>query len=180
MRLLTPSQKSEMPSVTAVRDLYFAAASEPPLNETEEDANLFAQVYEISLGNESVTAVVDYNRNMLTGFAYGHPWWWAKQQYEWAYNLRECLGQAAEELDGTCALTLLARHPRVTGSGTGRAVLEAWLDGIGQAACWLQTSDMKSPATRLYDAEGFAPVGHGPKAPNGQPGLVLLRNAGKR
>lgn len=67
-----------MPSVTAVRDLYFAAASEPPLSETQEVANVFARLYEVSLEQEPVTAVVAYDGDMLTGFAYGHRWWWAE------------------------------------------------------------------------------------------------------
>jgi ribosomal protein S18 acetylase RimI-like enzyme len=143
-------------------------------------ADVFARLYEVSLEHEPVTAVVAYDDEMFTGFAYGHRWWWAEQQDDWAYTLRERLGEAASRLDGTYALTMLARHPHVAGTGTGRAVLKTWLDGIGQAACWLQTSDMDSPATRLYQAEGFARIGHGPDAPNGEPGLVLFRNAGAR
>lgn len=169
-----------MPTVTEVRDLYLAAASEPPLNESKEVVDVFARLYEVSLDHEAVTSVVTYDSDMLTAFAYGHPWWWAKQQNKWARTLYERLGETADTLDGTYALTMLARHPHVSGIGAGRAVLEAWLDGIGQAACWLQTSDMDSPATGLYRAHGFAPVGHGPDAPNGEPGLVLFWNAGAR
>lgn len=180
MRILPPDCRSEMPSVTSVRDLYFAAASEPPLSETQEVANVFARLYEVSLEQEPVTAVVAYDGDMLTGFAYGHRWWWAEQQDEWARTLAERLGEAANILEGTYALTMLARHSQISGSGTGRAVLETWLDGIGQAACWLQTSDMDSPATRLYQAERFSRIGHGPAAPNGEPGLVLFRNADGR
>lgn len=180
MKLLLPSRKSAIPAVSEVRDLYFAAASESPLNETKEDADLCAWIYEVSVGNEPVTAMVAYDGEMLTGFAYGHPWWWAQQQYEWAHTLRERLGGAGDQLDGTYSLLLLARHPSVAGAGTGRAVLQTWLDGIGQASCWLQTSDMDSPARHLYQAEGFVPIGHGPDAPNGEPGLVLFRNAGTR
>lgn len=180
MELLPPDRQPEMPSAAEVRDLYLAAASEPPLNETEEVADLFARLYEVSLEHEAVTGVVTYDSEMLTGFAYGHRWWWAKQQNEWARSLYERLGDAADMLDGTYALTMLARHPRVSGTGTGRAVLKTWLDGIGQTVCWLQTSDMDTPATRLYQAQGFARIGHGPDAPNGEPGLVLLRNAKAR
>lgn len=158
-----------------VRDLYFAAFSEPPLNETQETAELFAQVYRVSLEREAVTAVISYDGGELSGFAYGHPWSWADQQYEWAHTLRERLGEAAGKLEGACVLSLLARHPRAGGTGTGRGVLESWLGGIGHSACWLQTSDTDSPASRLYAAQGFTPIGHGPDAPDGKPGLVLYR-----
>lgn len=180
MRLLLPGYTAEMPSVREVRDLYFAASSRPPLNETKETAALFASVYEVSLQYEAITAVVSYDGDTLTGFAYGNPWSWAEQQYEWAYTLHDQLGEAADTLDGAHVLSLLARHPRAAAAGTGRTVLQTWLDGIQPSACWLQTSDMESPATRLYRAQGFTPIGHGPNAPNGKPGLVLFRDAGTR
>lgn len=134
-------------------------------------------MYAASLNDEDVAAAVNYERNTLTGFAYGHPWIWAEQQYEWAFTLRSRLSEAANKLDGAQVLSLLARHPRATGTGIGRAVLESWLNGIGPVSCWLQTSDLETPAQRLYSAYGFIPIGHGPDAPNGKPGLILFREA---
>lgn len=180
MRILTSNHKAELPPVTEVRDLYFAASSEPPLNETHDTAELLASVYKASVEHEAITAVVSYEEDALTGFAYGNPWSWAEQQYDWANALHERLGEAAEKLEGAHVLSLLARHPRAAGTGVGRTVLNSWLDGIRQSACWLQTSDLDSPARRLYQAQGFIPIGHGPDAPNGAPGLVLFRDGQPR
>lgn len=176
-RLLTPTMKAEMPSAAQVRDLYLAAASEPPLNEGASEADLFAGVYAASLRDDDVTAVTAHDGGSLTGFAYGHPWSWDEQRYEWALSLCSRLGEVTERLEGTQVLCLLARHPRATGSGLGRAVLVSWLSGIGPRECWLQTDDVDSPARRLYDALGFVPIGHGPDAPDGASGLVMLRDA---
>lgn len=177
MRLLTPTMEPEMPPAAQVRDLYLAAASEPPLNEGEREADLFAGVYAASLRDDDVTAVTAHDGGSLTGFAYGHPWSWAEQEYEWAFSLRSRLGEVAERLEGTQVLCLLARHPSAAGAGLGRAVLASWLSSVGSRACWLQTDDVGSPARRLYDALGFVAIGHGPDAPNGAPGLVMLRDA---
>lgn len=157
-----------------------AAASEPPLSESEAVADLFAQLYASSLKNESVSAAVAYERGSLLGFAYGHPWRWGEQRDEWAEQLKQRLGTPAEVLDGAHVLSLLARHPSAQGSGTGGRVLDAWLTGIGGGPSWLQTSDIPSPARRLYGARGFAPIGHGPDAPDGTPGLVMYRNGDSR
>jgi hypothetical protein len=43
----------------------------------------------------------------------------------------------------------------------------------GAAVHWLQTTDADSPARRLYRRMGYRPIGHGPEAPDGAPGLVL-------
>lgn len=164
-----------MPAVAAVRDLYFAAASEPPLSESAEVAELFADLYAGALERESVSAVVDYEDSRLTAFAYGHPWRWEEQQDSWSNELKERLGQDARLLDGAHALLLLARDPAVRGSGLGKRVLDAWLSGVGKGPVWLQTTDIASPARHLYEAAGFEVIGYGPNAPNGTPGLVMLR-----
>lgn len=164
-----------MPTVMTVRDLYFAAASEPPLNESNAVAGLFADLYGAALMSESVFAAADYEDSRLTAFAYGHPWRWGEQRDAWSSQLKERLGDSAERLEGTYALLLLARDPSARGKGAGKRVLDAWLSGIGGGPVWLQTTDVLSPARRLYASTGFEPLGHGPDAPNGAPGLVMFR-----
>lgn len=164
-----------MPAVSVVRDLYFAAASEPPLNEPRAVAALFSDLYGAALATEAVSAAVAYEDDALVAFAYGHPWRWEEQQDEWSAELKERLGPVSGLLDGAHALLLLAREPSARGTGTGRRVLEAWLAGIGDGPSWLQTADLMSPARRLYEAEGFKTIGHGPDAPDGKPGLVMYR-----
>lgn len=171
------SSADRLPSREEVRALYAAAAALPPLNESSASAELFASVYEASVTTERVVAVSATDEGRLVAFAYGHPWLWEAQTYAWAYQLRDLLGDDADRLDGTYSLNLLARHPDAKYRGLGRTVLARWLEAIGHGSCWLQTTDIDSPATRLYASLGFQPVGHGPEAPNGAPGLVLLRPA---
>lgn len=166
-----------MPSVATVRDLYRAASAEPPLSEPEAVADLFARLYGWALDDDGVIAAVEYEDGKLVGFAYGHPWTWARQTDGWAEELRARLGAEADRLDGTFSLVLLARDPHARGRGIGRNIVRALLDGIGDAAVWLQTTDIDSPARRLYESEGFTVLGHGPDAPDGRPGLVMYRPA---
>lgn len=158
-----------MPSEEAVRELYRAASAEPPLSEPEAVAALFGQLYGLALEHEEVTAAVAQDDGDLTAFAYGHPWRWADQQDAWSLELHRKLGSASELLAATHVLSLLVRHPGAARSAIGSRVLEAWLTGIGGGPVWLQTTDMESPALRLYKAFRFEPIGHGPNAPNGDP-----------
>jgi hypothetical protein len=172
------SPPSDPPSAEEVRALYSAAASRPPLAEPPSVAALFASLYASSLREEEVTSVTARDGGRLVGFAYGHPWRWAEQQDPWADQLRARLGgPAAAQLEGAFALSLLARDPDERHRGLGREVLARWLRAIGPRSCWLQTTDVESPARHVYAAAGFAPLGHGPDAPDGNPGLVLLRPA---
>lgn len=123
--VIGPDQIERLPPAAAVRDLYLAAASEPPLNETAQVADLFAALYEATVDQESVYAAAAYEDDALVAFAYG---------------------------------TWLAEVGR-----------------LGRSGVWLQTTDIDSPARRLYEATAFTPIGHGPAAPNGEPGLVLFR-----
>lgn len=95
VRFLSPDAHDQMPAVSAVRDLYLAAASEPPLNEPEAVADLFADLYGAALNGESVSAAVAYDGASLTAFAYGHPWRWDEQQDAWATELTKRLGPDA-------------------------------------------------------------------------------------
>ncbi|EKU46889.1 MULTISPECIES: hypothetical protein [Brevibacterium] len=166
-----------LPPPSEVGDLYGAAAAEPPLNEDRKYALLFADVYEASVRKGQVLAALARSAEdgRLRAIAYGHFWAWAEQAYEWAYELRESLGDAAPVLEWTFALNLLARDPRLRAAGLGRRTLESWLRGISGYGCWLQTDDIDSPARRLYGSLGFTAIGHGPQAPNGEPGLVMFR-----
>lgn len=166
-----------LPSPSEVEALYASAAAEPPLSEEPRFAQLFAQVYETSARNGQMLAAFVRRGKKLVSFAYGHFWTWEEQDYDWAHELNERLGDSAQKLEYTYALNLLARDPRTRGSGIGRSTLCAWLDEIGNYGCWLQTDDMSTPARKLYESVGFTAIGRGPDAPNGEPGLVMLRPA---
>src|SRR5699024_9042267 len=89
-------------------------------------------------------------------------------------QLRSRLGSEHPLLDGTFALVTMARHPSCRGTGIGRTVLTTWLDAVAPTRVWLQTTDRPTPALTLYNELGFRSVGHGPDAPYGRPGRVLL------
>ena len=175
----TPGISGVLPPASEIEDLYGAAAAEPPLSEGTEHVSLFADVYDVSVRTGQVLIALTRTRadGRLSSFAYGHFWSWAEQKYPWAFDLYSRLGEDAAELESTFALNLLARDPLQRKHGLGRRTLRDWLDAVEGYGCWLQTDDIDSPARRLYESLGFEAVGHGPQAPNGQPGLVMLRPA---
>jgi len=163
-----------MPSPVEVGELYAAASAEAPLHESPETAQVFADLYAASLSRNDLVAVSARAHDRLVGFAYGHPWRWVEQQDPWAQQLTERLGSRASALDNAFALFLLAREPADAFRGLGRAVLTEWMAGVGDHRVWLLTTDIDSPARRLYSSFSFAPIGRGPDAPDGAPGLVML------
>lgn len=173
-----PGISGVLPPRSEIEALYGAAAAEPPLNEDPRFAAMFADVYDISVRNGQVLMTLTRAQpdGRLSSFAYGHHWKWEEQKYPWAFELQSRLGEASTELESTFALNLLARDPKQRDRGLGRRTLEAWIGEVGQYGCWLQTDDIDSPARRLYERLGFTELGHGPEAPNGQPGLVMFRS----
>ncbi|GAA1852224.1 hypothetical protein [Brevibacterium marinum] len=164
-----------LPPPLEVEELYAAAAAKPPLSEDPKHAAVFGNVYDLCVRNGQVLVAASRFGGRLRSIAYGHFWSWLEQDYDWAHELRSTLGPEAQAIESSFALNLLARDPHLKSSGLGRETLETWLAGIGGYSCWLQTSDMDSPARRLYESLGFSALGHGPQAPNGHPGLVLFR-----
>src|SRR5699024_9822859 len=95
---------SSLPSPAEGGERYAAAAAEPPLHESRETAELFADLYAASLSRSDLVAVSARAHGRLVGFAYGHPWQWAQQQDPWAQQLAERLASRAPALDDTFAL----------------------------------------------------------------------------
>lgn len=110
----------------------------------------------------------------LAGIAYGHTWRWPDEDYPWATELSERLGDAAGLLDGSTALCLLAVAPDHRGRGLGRALLNRITSQAG-GRLWLVTRDEDTVARQLYERSGWHVLGYGPDAPNGTPGLVLTK-----
>lgn len=164
-----------LPPPSEVEELYATAAAEPPLHEDPKHAALFARLYDLSVRNGQVLIAAARSEGRLRSIAYGHHWSWIEQDYDWAHELRSTFGDSAATIEWSFALNLLARDPHLRQSGLGRATLQTWLAGISGYGCWLQTTDIDSPARRLYESLGFFALGHGPDAPNGQPGLVMFR-----
>lgn len=166
----------EMPLPEEVRGLYAAAAAEPPLSETPQTAQVFADLFATALERNDVIAVSARLQDRLVAFAYGHPWRWEEQQDEWGVDLKTRLGEQASVIDETVALFLLARDPSVQRRGLGRRVLLKWFDAVDTESVWLQTTDVDTPAQRLYRSVGFEAIGQGPEAPNNMPSLVMLKS----
>ena len=114
------------------------------------------------------------NRGRLVGFAYGHEWSWASATDAWSTELRARLGERAAELDGSFALHLLCVSPNHMRHGLGRQLLATILQHDSHPIAWLQTTDLDTPARRLYQRGNWQPFGYGPNAPNDAPGLVLI------
>jgi len=165
----------DFPAPHEVQAVYRAASAEPPLSESENVARLFGTLYATAIKNEQVVCVSARDDDRLVGLAYGHPWSWNEQRDSWSQDLNEGLGARATSLDNTFVISLLARDPGVGGAGLGRRLLDELIAAVDPLACWLVTTDIDSPARALYAARGFHSVGHGPRAPDGRPGLVMLR-----
>lgn len=160
-----------------VEHLYSVASHGPPLSETEETASMFARLYGwLRSRPDLITVEARSREGTLVGFSYGHRWFWAEQTDPWSNELRERLGEdAAGKLDGTFVVYLLAVDPQRQRTGLGRRLLRSLLEASGAPGAWLQTRDEETPAKSLCVSEGWRPIGHGPNAPNGRPGLVMAR-----
>lgn len=175
--LNTLSEPDEMLAPSVVESVYAAAAARPPLREPRRVARTFAELYAEARhfpGALMVTATVG---EAAVGFAYGHSWTWAAATDRWSRELRERLDSAAvARIDNSFAVQLLAVLPEASSAGLGRRLLSTLLAATPHEVAWLQTTDVDSPARRLYLATGWTVLGHGPPAPDGNPGLVLIKN----
>lgn len=178
MKLAQSSSSStgEAPTPPEVADLYAAASHGPPLSEPRAQADAYAQLYSYVMTRDDAAWVASRHDGALVGLAYGHRWRWDHQSDAWSSQLRERLGPAAERLEDSFAVYLLCVHPAVQRQGEGRRLLSDLLHTAGASRAWLQTRDESTPARLLYEAAGWSPVGHGPDAPDGRPGLVLGLN----
>jgi ribosomal protein S18 acetylase RimI-like enzyme len=164
----------QVPSAAEVESLYYAATCGSPLHESRARAAGCARLYAALLRRPDIEAVAARAAGgQLTGFAYGHGWWWAEQTDDWADQLKERLAGAAGHLDGRFAVYLLAVHPWHRRAGLGRQLL-ATLISATKTGAWLITRDELTPAMALCRREGWEPIGHGPDTPGGRPGLVLI------
>lgn len=163
-----------MPETDEIEELYRVASQGPPLHETEETASVFARIYGWLRDRSDLVAVETREDGRLVGFAYGHPWKRDEQHDSWSRELIERLGDAAQLLEGSFVVYLLAVDPAHQRSGLGRELLRVLLHASGAERAWLQTRDEESPAMALYLSEGWDPIGYGPEAPNGLPGRVML------
>jgi len=168
----------ELPSAAEVEALYAAASGQPPLSEPPGVAAIFAGLYGSNMGRADVVAVAAHLDGELVGFAYGHPWHWGDEGDPWSQQLRIRLGEdAASLIEDSFSVVLLAVHPDAGRRGAGAGLLDGLMARSGARTHWLQTTDIDSPARRLYLRHGFETLGHGPDAPNWKPGLVLIHTA---
>jgi len=160
-----------------VEQVYAAASAPPPLAEPPAVARMYAELYAHTRHTPGLVAVTAHQDGELVGFGYGHPWSWAANTDGWSAELADRLGAAAAAtLEGSFAVQLLAVAPEAAGAGLGRRLLGALLAAAGSPRAWLVTSDVDSPARRLYASTGWRELGRGPAAPNGAPALVLVRH----
>jgi ribosomal protein S18 acetylase RimI-like enzyme len=162
-----------VPSAAEVESLYYAATCGSPLRGSRATAAGCARLYAALLRRPDFEAVAARAAGgQLAGFAYGHGWRWAEQADDWAVQLKERLGGAADRLDGRFAVCLLAVHPWYRRAGLGRQLLGT-LVSASKTGAWLITPDEPTPAMALCQREGWEPLGHGPGPSGARPGLVL-------
>ncbi len=163
-----------LPSPEEVEQLYAMASSRGPLPESSDVAELYATLYDLALDRADLVAVTAREVGELIGFGYGHRWRWEEQTDEWSRDLAEGLEGRAAGLEDSFAVQLLAVHPSFTRHGMGFELLKQLMVASGAGVHWLTVADVDSPARRLYRRMGYRPLGRGPEAPNGEPGLVLV------
>ena len=158
-----------------VEEIYAAAAAQPPLSEPPSVAKMFADLYRHARTEAGAVMTIATVATAPVGFAYGHNWRWDRATDPWSTELRNRLGeQAAQRIENSFALELLAVTPTASGAGIGRQLLSSLLKAAMSSTAWLQTTDIDSPARHLYLATGWRTLGRGPDAPNGKPGLVMI------
>ena len=108
----------------------------------------------------------------LVGFAYGHT---GESGQWWTDNARDVLAPGVAEtwLGGHFEVVSVGVLARARGTGIGRGLMGALLDGVHQDRLLLMTTaDPSDPARRLYAALGWRVIG-----PGIGPGTVIM---GKR
>lgn len=172
--LRTVTAAAEMLEPRIVESIYAAAAALAPLSEPPAVAKMFAGHYAEARNYPGAVMAIASLSGEPVGFAYGHSWTWTAATDPWSVELRQQLGPAAAPIDDSFALELMAVSPEAQGAGLGRRMLSAVLDASSHSTAWLQTTDIDSAARRLYLSSGWKPLGHGPNAPDGRPGLVMI------
>ncbi|MBO1765324.1 GNAT family N-acetyltransferase [Allobranchiibius sp. GilTou38] len=164
-----------MLSPETVEQIYAAASAQAPLSEPAVVATMYAGLYARARAASGLAMAIALDEGSPVGFAYGHDWSWGGQADAWSTQLRERIGDnVAQQIADSYAVELLAVLPAASGMGVGRRLLEELVDTAKSDTAWLQTTDFDSPARRLYRRAGWRTLGHGPDAPNGSPGLVLM------
>ena len=164
---------ADLPAADEVEDLYALASTSATPPEPPEVAAMYAALYDLSLDRSDLIAVSAREVGELVGFGYGHRWFWGEQHDEWSAELSERLGDSAGLIEGGFVVALLAVHPHFTRAGLGFELLKRIMVASCAAVHWLQTTDVDSPASRLFTRMGYRRLGHGPQASDGRPGRVL-------
>ncbi|MBO1756551.1 GNAT family N-acetyltransferase [Allobranchiibius sp. CTAmp26] len=169
---------SQMPPAAEVEDLYARASAVAPLSESPHVAGLFAGLYQHARDLPGAVAMTARREEALVGFAYGHPWSWETATDSWSEKLADRLGGNAAALEDSMVVELLAVAPSEARNGLGTRLLQGVMSGSDRPTCWLVTTDLDTPARRLYQRCGWTSLGHGPDAPNGSPSLVMIHHRG--
>jgi len=112
----------------------------------------------------------------IVGFSWGYVG--APGQY-YSDSVRAAIGdEAADRWQPAFEVVELALLPEHRGSGHGRALLRALLDGIDGPALLSTWDDDTDPAVRLYLSEGWRRIGEHPKA-DGSRTMQIMGLAGR-
>lgn len=167
---------SRMPPVTEVEHLYAMASAVAPLNESPNVAASFARLYKHARELPGAMTITARRDQELVGFAYGHTWHWKTATDSWSDRLAKRLGADAADLEDSLVVELLAVAPSEARNGLGTRLMHGLMSTSDRPVSWLVTTDLDTPARRLYQRCGWTALGHGPDAPNGSPSLVMIHH----
>jgi GNAT superfamily N-acetyltransferase len=176
MDLEVTTDPEQMPPPAAVARVYAAAAAAGPLSSDPSMARAFAALYSWARTLPGAASVTAREGSELVGFGYGYSWDWDSMIDPWSRELHERLGAAADEIDESFSVVLLAVVPDAQRRGLGRKLLNALVDQADEDVAWLQAPVGDSPARRLYERSGWTELGPGPDSTDGVPSVVLVRH----
>ncbi len=117
LRVVHSAEQMLPPEV--VEEIYAAAAAQPPLSQPPSVAKMFADLYRHARTEAGAVMTIATVAAAPVGFAYGHNWRWDRATDPWSTELRDRLGeQAAQRIENSFALELLAVTPTASGAGS--------------------------------------------------------------
>lgn len=175
MDLEVTTDPEQMPPPDVVARVYASAVAATSLGSDPSVARAFAALYAWARALPGAASVTARDGEAIVGFGYGYSWDWDAMTDPWSRELRVRLGAAANEIDESFSVVLLAVAPEAQRKGLGRKLLNALVDQADENVAWLQAPSGDSPARRLYETSGWTELGPGPDSPDGLPSIVFIR-----
>ena len=147
-----------------VVDIYRATFTQPPFNDSEREVGWFAQEFASDVELPDFRCIAARADGRLVGFAYGFRTFEGEPWNDWYGEVLQAVGPAAADrwVRGQFAIGWFALLPEHRGQGLGRRLHGKLIASAPPTRWWLVTHDLDTPARRLYDQQGWVPIGRGP------------------